>query len=44
MAVDGQTMTVVTPESPLGKALMGNVEAGHVALPSGLEGIVLNVW
>lgn len=41
--VGGSTVAVITPESPLGKALMGNVEAGCVGLPSGTEGIILSV-
>lgn len=40
----GRRVTVVTPESPLGRELMGNVDAGHVKLPSGLEGIVVGVF
>jgi transcription elongation GreA/GreB family factor len=42
--IDDQTITVITPESPLGSALMGNIEAGFVELPSGLEGIILDVY
>lgn len=41
--VDGEIITVITPESPLGAKLMGNIEAGFVELPSGLEGIILDV-
>ena len=41
---EGKTVTVITPESPLGKQLMGNIEAGFVSLPSGLEGIILDVY
>ena len=41
--VDGQRITVITPDSPLGTALMGNIEAGFIELPSGLEGIILSV-
>lgn len=41
--VDGQCTTVITTDSPLGSALMGNIEAGFVELPSGLEGIILSV-
>lgn len=41
--VEGRWITVITPESPLGKALLGNVEAGFVTLPSGMEGIILSV-
>ena len=40
---DGCKVTVITPESPLGKLLVGNIEAGFVELPSGLEGIILSV-
>lgn len=43
VTVDGKTVTVITPESPLGQALMGNIEAGYVELPSGAEGIILSV-
>jgi transcription elongation GreA/GreB family factor len=42
--VDGRTITVITPKSPLGSKLMGNIEAGYVELPSGLEGIILDVY
>ncbi len=41
--VDGRQVTVITPESPLGKALMGNIEAGVVFIRPGMEGIVLSV-
>ena len=41
---EGRRVTVITPESPLGHALMGNIEAGFVELPSGLEGIILSVF
>ena len=41
--VDGLSVTVITPESPLGQGLMGNIEAGFVELPSGAEGIILSV-
>lgn len=44
VTVDGQTVTVITPESPLGSKLMGNIEAGFIELPSGLEGIILQVF
>jgi transcription elongation GreA/GreB family factor len=43
VSVDGQTVTVITPESPLGQELMGNIEAGFVRLPSGAEGIIFSV-
>ncbi len=43
VSVDGNIVTVITPDSPLGKALMGNIEAGFVELPSGAEGIILSV-
>jgi hypothetical protein len=42
--VEGKTITVVTPESPLGSALMGNIETGFIELSSGLEGIILDVY
>ncbi|MEI6890705.1 MAG: hypothetical protein V5783_00915 [Pontiella sp.] len=42
--LDGRTLTVITPESPLGSVLMGNIEAGFIELPSGLEGIILHVF
>lgn len=41
--VEGKRVTIITPESPLGAALVGNVEAGFVELPSGAEGIILSV-
>ena len=41
---DGKTVTVITPESPLGAKLMDNFEAGFIELPSGLEGIILSVY
>lgn len=44
VSADGRNVTVVTPESPLGAQLMGNVEAGSFGLPSGLEGIILDVF
>lgn len=44
VSVEGKNITVITPESPLGKRLMGNFEAGFVSLPSGLEGIILEVY
>ena len=44
VTAEGKTVTVITPESPLGKKLMGNFEAGLVELPSGLEGIILAVF
>ncbi|WP_372845036.1 transcription elongation factor GreAB [Pontiella sp.] len=44
VTVDGKTVTVITPESPLGSALMGNIEAGFITLPSGAEGIILDVY
>lgn len=43
VVVDGQTVTVITPESPLGKALMGNVEAGDFSIRPGVQGIILAV-
>lgn len=44
VTVDGKTVIVITPDSPLGRALMGNIEAGFIELPSGLEGIILSVY
>jgi hypothetical protein len=44
VVVEGQTVTVITPESPLGAVLMGTIEAGLVELPSGLEGIIRAVY
>jgi len=44
VSADGKTVTVITPESPLGQVLMGNIEAGFVELPSGAEGIILSVF
>jgi len=41
--VAGNRITVITPESPLGHALMGGIEAGLVELPYGAEGIILSV-
>ena len=43
VTVDGRLITVITPESPLGRLLFGNVEAGYFTLPSGIDGIVLTV-
>jgi len=43
VTVDGGRITVVTPDSPLGAALMGNVEAGYFSIRPGMEGVVLNV-
>ena len=42
--VAGQVVTVITPESPLGSRLMGNIDAGFLELPSGLEGVILDVY
>ena len=41
--VDGRRITVITPESPLGEALMGNIEAGFFSIRTGMEGIILSV-
>lgn len=43
VGVDGRLITVITPESPLGEALMGNIEAGAFSIRPGMEGIVLEV-
>ena len=40
---DGKKITVITPDSPVGKALMGNVEAGSFSFRPGVEGIILGV-
>lgn len=44
VTVEEKTVTVVTPESPLGKQLMGNIEVGFISLPSGLEGMIQAVY
>ena len=44
VTVDGRLISVITPESPLGEALMGNIEAGSFSLNSGVDGIVLSVF
>jgi transcription elongation GreA/GreB family factor len=44
ITIDGQTIIVITPESPLGRQLMGNIDAGFVTLRPGAEGIILNVY
>ncbi len=41
---EGRKVTVITPQSPLGLALVGNIEAGFIELPSGAEGIILGVY
>ena len=43
VSVDGKKVIVITPESPLGHVLMGNIEAGFIELPSGATGIILSV-
>lgn len=43
VSVEGHVITVITPESPLGEALMGNVEAGFFSIRTGMEGIILDV-
>lgn len=43
VTVDGCLITVITPESPLGEALMGNVEAGAFTIRIDMEGVILNV-
>jgi len=43
VTVDGRLIAVITPESPLGEALMGNIEAGAFSIRTGMEGIILNV-
>ena len=41
--VEGSLITVITPESPLGESLVGNIEAGFFSFRAGMEGIILNV-
>ncbi len=43
VTVDGRLVTVITPESPLGEALMGNIEAGSFSIRPSMEGIILDV-
>ena len=43
VVVDGRPITIITPESPLGETLMGNVEAGFFSFRAGMEGIILDV-
>ncbi|VGO22211.1 hypothetical protein [Pontiella sulfatireligans] len=43
VTVDGKRVTVITPESPLGASLMGNIEAGSFSFRAGEEGIILDV-
>ena len=43
VAVEGKTITVITPESPLGASLIGNIEAGFFSFRVGMEGIILDV-
>ena len=43
VCITEKTVTVITPESPLGSALMGNVEAGMFTLRPEWEGIILDV-
>ena len=43
VTVDGRLVTVITPESPLGESLVGNIEAGFFSFRADMEGIILNV-
>lgn len=43
VTINGQAITVVTPESPVGKALMGNFDCGLFSFRAGMEGIILDV-
>lgn len=43
VTVDGQIVTVITPESPVGQALMGNFDCGFFSFRPGMEGIITNV-
>lgn len=44
VTVDERRVSIITPESPLGAALMGNVTAGSVFIREGMEGIILNTF
>lgn len=41
--VDGRTITVITPESPVGGALMGKKEQDVYSFRAGAEGVILSV-
>jgi hypothetical protein len=43
VTIEGRTITVITPETPVGKALMGNVEAGSFSFRADMKGIILGV-
>jgi hypothetical protein len=43
VSVDEKNITVITPDSPVGKALMGNFEAGSFSFRPGIEGIIVGV-
>jgi hypothetical protein len=43
LTVDGEEVTVVTTESPLGAALSGKAEGGAFALPNGANGTVIGI-
>jgi len=43
VTVGDRLVTVITPESPLGEALMGNIEAGSFSIRTGMDGIILSV-
>lgn len=43
LLIANRTITIITPESPLGQSLMGNIEAGAFSFRSGMEGIILTV-
>lgn len=40
---DGQTITVISPESPVGGALMGKSEKDAYSFRAGAEGVILSV-
>ena len=44
VTVDGRLVSVITPESPLGEALMGNIEAGSFSIRTGMEGVIMQVF
>lgn len=41
--MNGQTITVITPESPVGQALMGHFECEFFSFRPGVEGLILSV-
>lgn len=43
ITINGQVITVVTPESPIGQALMGEFDCAFFSFRPGMEGLILNV-